>query len=71
MTTHASPSCGSPHACDCEFPGFFYSGVPGILAHIERGHLAAGNKVERCDLCQRYPTDQDALARLRELGMAD
>ncbi len=54
--------------CDCEKPGHFCSGVPGILAHMENGRLAPGAKVERCDLCQRYPTDEAALARLQELG---
>jgi hypothetical protein len=56
--------------CDCEKPGFFCSGVPGILAHMENGCLAAGTKVERCDQCQRYPTDEAALAKLQELGYA-
>jgi hypothetical protein len=44
--------------------------VPGILAQIEKGRLAPGAKVERCDLCQRYPSDQAAHQKLRELGMA-
>ncbi len=59
-----------PAPCECEKPGYFCSGVPGILAHIEDGRLAPGAKVERCDLCRRYPTDKAALARLRELGHA-
>ena len=54
--------------CDCEKPGHFCSGVPGILAHMENGRLAPGAKVERCDLCQRHATDEAALERLRELG---
>ncbi len=58
-----------PTACDCERPGYFYSGVPGILARIENGRLVAGGAVERCDLCDRYPSDEAALAQLRELGL--
>jgi hypothetical protein len=56
--------------CDCELPGVFCSGVPGILAHIENGRLAPHCNVERCDLCQRYPSDEAALEKLVELGMA-
>jgi len=54
--------------CECEKPGYYCSGVPGILAHIENGRLAPGAEVERCDLCQRYPSDEAALQKLRELG---
>src|SRR5690606_39269897 len=56
--------------CECEAPGHFYCGVPGILAHLENGRLAAGSKVERCDICQRYPTDDAARQKLSELGLA-
>jgi hypothetical protein len=56
--------------CECEEPGYFYSGVPGILAHLEDGRLAEGAKVERCDACCLYPDDEAALAKLIELGMA-
>jgi hypothetical protein len=56
--------------CDCEFPGYFYSGVPGIVARVENGRLVADATVERCDLCQLYASDEAALARLRELGIA-
>ena len=55
--------------CACELPGAFYSGVPGILARIENARLALGAKVERCDLCQRYPSDEAAHRKLRELGI--
>jgi hypothetical protein len=54
--------------CECEKPGFFYSGIPGILAHMENGRLSEGAGVNRCDLCQRYPSDAAALEKLRELG---
>jgi hypothetical protein len=54
--------------CECEKRGFFFSGVPGILAHLENGRLAAGAVVNRCDLCQRYSSDEAAFQKLRELG---
>jgi hypothetical protein len=54
--------------CECEKPGFFGSGVPGILAHMRNGRLAKGAVVNRCDLCQRYPSDEAAFEKLRELG---
>ena len=54
--------------CECEKPGHFCSGVPGILAHMEDGLLAPGAKVERCDCCQRYASDEAAMTKLRELG---
>ena len=54
--------------CECELPGYFCSGVPGILARVVNGQLAPDAKVERCDLCQRYPSDEAALEKLRELG---
>lgn len=53
---------------DCQLPGFFCSGVPGIVAHVENGRLSPEAKVERCDACLRYPTDEATLAKLRELG---
>jgi hypothetical protein len=55
--------------CDCESPGFFCSGAPGILAHMEDGRLAEGAGVERCDLCERYPTDQAAMEEMRRRGL--
>jgi hypothetical protein len=58
------------YRCECELPGHFCCGVPGILAHLENGHLSEGASVERCDLCRRYPSDEAALQRLRELGYA-
>lgn len=66
----ATPVEEDDGTCDCEQPGFFCSGVPGILAHLEGGRLADGSAVERCDLCRRYPTDEAALERLIELGIA-
>jgi hypothetical protein len=56
--------------CECAYPGMFNCGVPGILAHLENGRLIDGGTAERCDLCRRYPSDEAALERLRELGLA-
>lgn len=56
--------------CDCESPGFFHAGVPGILAHLQQGRVAPGALVERCDMCCRFASDVEAIARLRELGIA-
>ncbi len=61
----------NPSCCECELPGYFCSGVPGILAHLENGRLADGAEVERCGLCCRYPSDAAALEKLRELGFAN
>ena len=44
--------------CDCEEPGYFNSGVPGIIAHVKNGIVFS--KVERCDTCRRYRSDFDA-----------
>lgn len=55
--------------CDCELPGYFYSGVPGILARVENGRLVPGAKVERCDSCQRYTSDEAAYEKLAEMGI--
>ena len=56
--------------CDCERPGAFCSGVPGVLARMEQGRLAPNSTVERCDLCQRYATDDAARQRLIALLLA-
>jgi hypothetical protein len=58
-------------ACDCELPGAYCSGIPGVIAAMKNGRLAPGAAVERCDLCQRFPTEEAALSRLKELGLAD
>ena len=62
------PADHNCYRCECELPGYFCSGVPGILAHLEHGLLPAGAKVERCDLCRRYDSDEVALDKLKELG---
>ncbi len=56
--------------CECQDPGYFHSGVPGILARVDNGRLVEGAKVERCDSCRRYPSDKAAFDKLVELGMA-
>lgn len=64
------PDPHNQYVCECEQPGRFCSGVPGILAHVENGRLTEGAKVERCDLCRRYASDVVALEKLVELGIA-
>ncbi|MCE9555413.1 MAG: hypothetical protein K8T91_18845 [Planctomycetes bacterium] len=59
-----------PQPCECQLPEDFCCGVPGILAKVENCRVVLGGKVERCDLCQRYPSDQAAHDKLVELGMA-
>jgi hypothetical protein len=56
--------------CDCQRPGYFYSGVPGIIARVRHGRLVIGAEVQRCDLCRRYPSDQAAFDKLVELEIA-
>lgn len=46
--------------CDCEEGYRWSTGVPGILARIEGGSIVAGTTVERCDLCERFASDDDA-----------
>ena len=67
--TSMAAAANQPEPCDCQLPGEFCSGVPGILAKVENCRLVLGGKVERCDLCQRYPSDQAAYEKLAELGM--
>jgi len=63
-----TPNPDNEYRCECEEPGYFCSGIPGILAHLENGHLPEGAVVERCGLCCRYPSDAAALEKLREIG---
>jgi hypothetical protein len=37
---------------------------------MENGRLSEGAKVEPCDLCRRYDSDEAALDKLKELGLA-
>jgi hypothetical protein len=62
--------CDLVEPCDCQCPGAFCSGVPGILACVEDCRLVPGATVERCDLCQGCPTDEATRQKLVELGMA-
>lgn len=57
--------------CCCERPGYYYTGIPGVLARMVKGRLAEDASVERCDVCQRYDSDEAALHRLEELGLAE
>jgi hypothetical protein len=63
------PSVPRRPQCECEAPGLFRSGVPGILAHVVDGRLVPGAPVECCPRCRRYPSDAAALVRLQELGI--
>jgi len=59
--------------CDiCQMKGSVaYSGVPGILARMEKGKVPAGGYVCRCDTCKRYATDEEAFEELVRRGLAD
>ena len=62
---------GEPsEGCDCERPGTFCSGIPGILARVEDGRLVPDSEVQRCDVCERFASDEAALAKLIELKVA-
>ena len=58
-------------ACECEQPGSFNCGLPGILARVTHdGRIVS--RVERCDACELFTGDEAAervlrahLARLR------
>jgi hypothetical protein len=50
--------------CDCQSPGIFNPGLPGVVAFVKDG--AVRSKVERCDLCERYASDEQAAGALRE-----
>ncbi len=64
-------ACWAPdETCECELPGYFCCGVPGILAHLEDGRAGSPQEIQRCDLCQRYASDEAAYTRLVELGLA-
>jgi hypothetical protein len=36
---------------------------------MEEGHVVLDSRVERCDFCERYSSDDSAEAKLRELGL--
>lgn len=57
--------------CDCEVAGPFYTGVPGVLGAMDGDRLVSGAVVERCDQCERYPTDAAALAELKAQGLVN
>jgi hypothetical protein len=51
--------------CECEKPGTVRSGVPGIIAG---GPDKKGRRyVERCDLCLRFKTDDDAVSEFARI----
>jgi hypothetical protein len=56
--------------CPCEdTSAYLYSGVPGILAHIDPATGKAVGAVQRCDLCCRFRYDEDAQDNLKKLGI--
>lgn len=65
----ASTATDGIETCDCQQPGTFSCGIPGILARIENGRLVSKSDVERCDVCCRYPSDAAAVKKLRDLGL--
>ncbi|MBA3481433.1 MAG: hypothetical protein H0T51_06420, partial [Pirellulales bacterium] len=64
-------SCEVDARCDCEAPGYYCCGVPGVLAVIENGKVAPGAVVERCDACERFASDEAARQKLVSLGMME
>lgn len=46
----------------CETCPVWNSGLPGVLARVEGGKVRS--EVERCDTCQRYPSDAAAKVAL-------
>ncbi len=51
------------HRCpSCETCPVWKSGLPGVLARVEGGEIRSD--VERCDTCQRYPSDASAKVAL-------
>jgi hypothetical protein len=70
-TTEVVEVTSDDDRCDCAQPGYFCSGVPGILAHAENGRVSPDTAVQRCDLCERYPSDEAARTKLRDLDMLD
>ncbi len=55
--------------CECEQPGKYSCGVPGVLAYSENGAIVLGAGVERCDLCERFASDEAAVLHLQKLGL--
>jgi len=53
--------------CGSQTPGHFHCGVAGVLACVKAGRIDPAS-VERCDECQRFPSDAVARANLAQLG---
>ncbi|HUQ72125.1 MAG TPA: hypothetical protein VM165_21545 [Planctomycetaceae bacterium] len=53
--------------CGCQSPGPFNCAVAGVLARVTDGRIDPAS-VERCDECQRFPSDAAAQAHLARLG---
>ena len=52
------PSTRPSHACVCVHPGFFKSGLRGVLAGPPRENGV--RLIERCDTCERFQSDEHA-----------
>ena len=48
--------------CGCEEPGMFYCGLLGIL--MGPPQCKGCRYVERCDMCERFVSDEDACAEV-------
>lgn len=55
---------------ECEGPGYYSETcpLPGILARITNNRVKAST-VERCDACERYASDQEAVDALIAFGV--
>ena len=60
-----------PNACEaCEGPGYWSETcpIPGVLARVV-ANRAVRSGIERCDLCQRFPSDEAAIQALIDFGV--
>ncbi|HUQ70319.1 MAG TPA: hypothetical protein VM165_12385, partial [Planctomycetaceae bacterium] len=54
-------------SCGCQSLGPFNCGITGVLARVTEGRIDPAS-VERCDECQRFPSDAAAEAHVARLG---
>lgn len=52
--------------CEACGEGYWASGVPGVLAHVEAGVVFSD--AERCDACERFASDDAARDELLARG---
>ena len=58
-----------PIMCECEKPGRFHTGVPGVIAEMRNGQVAPGAEIARCDECRRFPHALAAFSALNARGL--